>query len=68
MCGNVGREVLYWPVMKVKTNSRDTPVVLMKIELDSITKQEEVHDIVVKAGSKSHLLYVAVLGGHRYLV
>lgn len=40
----------------------------MKIELDSVTKQEEVHNMVVKTGPKSHLLYVAVLGGHRYLV
>lgn len=68
MCGKVGREVLYWPLMTVKTNSGDTPVVLMKIELDSVTKQEEVHNAVVKAGPKSHLLYVTVLGGHRYLV
>lgn len=40
----------------------------MKIELDSVTRQEEVHNIVVKAGPKSHLLYVTVLGGHGYLV
>lgn len=39
----------------------------MKIELESVTKQEEVHNIVVKAGPKSHLLCVTVIGGHRYL-
>lgn len=39
----------------------------MKIELDSVTK-EEVHNTVVKAGPKSFLLYVTVLGGCRYLV
>lgn len=66
MWGKVGRK--YWPFMKVKTNSGDTPVVLMKIELGSVTKEEEVHNIVVMAGAKSHLLYVTVLGGHRYLV
>lgn len=44
-----------------------TPVVLLKIELDSVTKQEEMHNIV-KAGPKSQLLYVTVLEGHRYLV
>jgi len=52
----------------IKTNGGDTPVVLTKIELGSVTKQEEVHNIVVKAGPKSHQLYVTVLGGHRYLV
>lgn len=66
--GKWAGKVLYWPFMQVKTNSGDTPVVLMKIEVDSVTKQEEVHNIVVKAGPKSHLLYVTVLGGHRYLV
>lgn len=53
--------------MELKTKNGETPVVLMKIELESVTKQEEVHNIVVKAGPKSHLLYVTVIGGHRYL-
>lgn len=44
-----------------------TPVVLVKIELDSVTKQEEMHNIV-KGGPKSQLLYVTVLEGRRYLV
>lgn len=64
VCG----EVLHWPVMEAKANSGDTPVVLVMIEPDSITEQEEVHNTVVKAGPKSHLLYGTVLGGHRYLV
>lgn len=33
----------------------------------AVTKQEEVQNMVVKAGSKSHLLYMTVIGGHRYL-
>lgn len=39
----------------------------MKTELESVTKQEEMHNIVVKAGPKSHLFYVTVTRGHRYL-
>lgn len=44
--------------LELNTKNEETPVVLMKIELESVTKQEEVHNIVVKAGPKSHLLYV----------
>lgn len=31
----------------------------MKTELESVTKQEEEHNMVVKAGPKSRLLYVS---------
>lgn len=30
----------------------------MQTELESVTEQEEEHNMVVKAGPKSHLLYV----------
>lgn len=53
--------------MELKTEHGETPVVLMKAELESVTKQEEVHNTVVEAGPKSHLVYVTVIGGHRYL-
>lgn len=53
--------------LELKTKNGETPVALMKTELESVTKQEEVHNTVVKAGPKSHLLYVTVIGGHRYL-
>lgn len=55
-------------LLGIKTEDGETPVVQMKTELESVTKQEAVHNTVVKAGPKSHLLYVTVIGGHRYPV
>ncbi|KAI1234099.1 hypothetical protein IHE44_0003812 [Lamprotornis superbus] len=48
--------------LELKTKNGETPVVLMKTELESVTKQEEAHNMVVKAGPKSHLLKMFVGG------
>lgn len=53
--------------LRIKTEDGETPVVQMKTELESVTEQEAVHNTVVKAGPKSHLVYVTFIGGHRYL-
>lgn len=51
---------------ELKIENGETPVVLMKTALESVTRQEEVHNTVAEVGPKSHLLYVTVTGGHRY--